>query len=125
MSEKIKLRVPAEPAAEYVEHGNFKATLDPGTTIEVEDRAFADWLVSEYALEDLTPAAEPAGEPDVNPLEAEYPADFPDRALLIGNQIPIETARGLDRDQLIALPYIGKKKADAILEYFAAEGGNE
>ena len=131
MAEKtIKLKVPAEPKAEYVSVGNYGTELVPNATVEVTHRPFADWLVREHGLE-IVSGEEPAGgqqQPEkteeqifAEKLEAEYPADFPDRKILIGQKIPIETARGLDRDQLIALKNVGEAKADAILSYFASE----
>lgn len=148
MSEEIiRLRVPAEPPEgylasgakrkedderpmfpEYVEQGYHSTELPLGKTIEVKDRLFADWLVREYGLEDLTPPAvsdEEETEAEGSPA-SDYPEDFPGREVLIENNISIDTAKSSTKEQLVALKGIGEKTADAILEYFARDnGGNE
>lgn len=58
MSEKIELKVPATPAAEYVSQGNHSAKLTPKAVITVHGRRFADWLISEYGCTEIE-AAEP------------------------------------------------------------------
>lgn len=55
MSDSIKLRVPADPAAEFVSQGNFHAELKPKSTIETTNRAFADWLINAYGLTEVAP----------------------------------------------------------------------
>lgn len=60
MSEKIYLKVPSKPAAEFVSHGNYSATLDPQSVIAVENRRFADYLVREFACAEVA-NPKPAG----------------------------------------------------------------
>lgn len=117
---KIKLKVPGEPKAEMVAQGNFYAELEPNSTIEVEDRDFADWLVNAHGLTETTEAKPaPTGQTETEKLLAEYPADFPHRKVLVNAGIPYQTTIGLDRDALIAVNGIGKSYADEILAFEA------
>lgn len=127
MAKKYILQVPADKPAgfpEFVTQGNFQADLTQ-ETVETTEANFARWLVAEYGLEDVTPevADDDGGADEPSAVPGEYPEDFPRREVLIENNISIDTARGLDRDQLIALNGIGEKSADAILEFFNSTGG--
>ncbi len=53
MSEKIYLRVPSHPEAEFISVGNLEVTLVPGEVAEVDNRQFADWLVREHGLAEI------------------------------------------------------------------------
>jgi hypothetical protein len=127
-----KLRVPSQLPdgfPEVVSHGNREAVLDPGSTIETHDRRFADWLIAEYGLEEkggqqpqTLPPAEEAASDTIN--DEAYPANFPARDILIGNNVAYETAIKLDVDQLKAYPGIGPKTAEQISS-FVENGGNE
>jgi len=64
MSEKIKLRVPKKPEAEYVSQGNFGAELKPNGIVETPSRRFADWLIETHGLTEIE--SRPAAEPDKN-----------------------------------------------------------
>lgn len=115
---KIPLQVPAKPKAEFASVGNFEAELKPNSTIEVESRTFADYLISEFDLKEIGASGNTSNSGDnPQPLEAEYPADFPKRKVFIGLNMPFETARNLDREQLIAVNRINDKSADAILAW--------
>ncbi|MEO8650496.1 MAG: hypothetical protein ABI539_15140 [Acidobacteriota bacterium] len=126
--EIIKLRVPAEPKAEFVSHGNLGVDLVPGSAIETPDRRFADWLIEHYELEEI--GTEKVGDPDGDGAAEEsendlgYPADFPSRDALITAEVPYETAINLNAEQLAEYKGIGPKTADAIVAY-VAEGGTE
>jgi hypothetical protein len=133
MKQIISLKVPAEPKAESVSHGNFNADLTPGETIETTDERIANWLVSDYDLTEIDrrdvpdqPAAETetAPEPAAEDLAAGYPDDLPGRDALITAEVPVSTAKTLSVEQLAEYKGIGPKSAAAIVEYFAA-GGNE
>ena len=135
MSEKkIRLQVPdvvPEGFPEFLSHGNFEATLTPGSTVETVHRGFADVLVRDYGLVEAVSGQHSAVSPDKDQRskiedqsDDQFPDDFPRRELFAGQEFSLETLRGFDRDQLIALPGIGEKTADAILEYFANDGGN-
>jgi len=121
MKEPIKLKVPAKPKSEFVSQGNFGAELKPNGTVETESREFADFLINQYGLTETS--AGDSSENDAPPpsgLEAEYPADFPYRNVFISQKIPIETVRGLDREQLISVKGLGAKSADEVLAYAPA-----
>jgi hypothetical protein len=133
MKQIISLKVPAEPKAESVSHGNFNADLTPGETIETTDERIANWLVSAYDLTEIDrrdvpdqPAAgtETVAEPAAEDLAAGYPDDLPGRDALITAEVPVSTAKTLSVEQLAEYKGIGPKSAAAIVEYFAA-GGNE
>jgi hypothetical protein len=133
MKQIISLKVPAEPKAESVSHGNFNADLTPGETIETTDERIANWLVSDYDLTEIDrrdvpdqPAAvtETVAEPAAEDLAAGYPDDLPGRDALITAEVPVSTAKTLSVEQLAEYKGIGPKSAAAIVEYFAA-GGNE
>jgi hypothetical protein len=133
MKQIISLKVPAEPKAESVSHGNFNADLTPGETIETTDERIANWLVNNYDLTEIDrrdvpdqPAAETetAPEPAAEDLAAGYPDDLPGRDALITAEVPVSTAKTLSVEQLAEYKGIGPKSAAAIVEYFAA-GGNE
>lgn len=52
----IKLKVPKKKdLPESVNQGNFHAELKPGGSVETSSRAFADWLIREYELEEIAP----------------------------------------------------------------------
>ncbi|MBK8810716.1 MAG: hypothetical protein IPN69_08285 [Acidobacteria bacterium] len=52
----IKLKVPKrKDLPEFVNQGNFSAELQPGKTIETISRTFADFLVREFGLKELSP----------------------------------------------------------------------
>jgi hypothetical protein len=133
MKQIISLRVPAEPKAESVSHGNFDAELVPGETIETTDERIANWLVSDYDLTEIDrrdvpdqPAAETetAPEPAAEDLAVGYPEDLPGRDALIAAEVPLSTAKSLSAEQLAEYRGIGAKTAEAIVNYFA-EGGTE
>lgn len=50
----IKLKVPKRKLPEFVNQGNFSAELQPGKTIETISREFADFLVREFGLTELS-----------------------------------------------------------------------
>ena len=116
MSE-IKLKVPAEPKAESAGQGNFKADLVPNSTIEVKNRAFADYLINEFGLTEIKPKVKAQTAKEESPFAAGYHPRMPGRDALIAAEIPFETLQGLTREQLIKLPDIGAKTADAILSF--------
>jgi hypothetical protein len=139
MAKKIyRLRVPAEPEEgypEFVAHGQLEATLTPGGTVETDNANFAWFLEDRYDLEPLeTVEVEDESTDDVDPvnnndepkmIDADaYPQDFPAREILIGHNVPYETAIGLDADQLKSYKGIGPKLADEIIE-FVENGGAE
>jgi hypothetical protein len=134
MKQIISLKVPAEPKAESVSHGNFNADLTPGETIETTDERIAFWLVSEYGLKEVgreevkteEPAAETqtAAEPAAEDLADGYPEDLPGRDALIAAEVPLSTAKTLSAEQLAEYKGIGPKTAESIVEYFAV-GGTE
>ncbi len=99
---------------EYISQGEHSVTLAPGDTVEVDSRRFADWLVRELGLVDVTPAATDG-----------FPEDLPGRNVLIRENLTIEAVKEYTREQLIALDGIGEKTADAIIAYFADHGGKE
>jgi hypothetical protein len=130
MKQIISLKVPAEPKAESVSHGPHDAELEPGSTIEVSDERFADFLVSEYDLEEVdrreVKTDEP-GSPEAPPVEVDeesYPEDLPGRDALIEANVPLSTARTLSAEQLVEYKGIGSATAERIVKYFAA-GGHE
>jgi hypothetical protein len=132
MKQIISLKVPAEPKAESVSHGNFDADLTPGETIETSDERIANWLKADYDLKETgreevkaaEPAPEETPETPAEDLAAGYPEDLPGREALIAAEVPVSTVRSLTAEQLAGYKGIGPKTADAIVEYFAA-GGNE
>jgi CRP-like cAMP-binding protein len=133
MKGNFKLRVPDEPKAEFVSHGNLGVELRPGETWRRPIERFADWLVSNYDLTRSIVAmcrtnrrveTETAPEPTAEDLAAGYPDDLPGRDALITAEVPVSTAKTLSVEQLAEYKGIGPKSAAAIVEYFAA-GGNE
>src|SRR5689334_11102147 len=107
MTQIITLKVPAEPKAESGSHGNFDADLVPGETIEVSNERFANFLISEYDLEEVDrrdvetseePAAETESADEVTLLS--YPDDFPGREALTEARVPFDTAKTLTAEQL-------------------------
>lgn len=133
MKQIISLKVPAEPKAESVSHGPHDAVLDPGSTIEVSDERFANFLVSEYGLVEVDrrevkaddPQPPTADETEPPTVDAEdYPEGFPGREALVEANVPFATARSLSAEQLVEYKGIGAKTADAIVEFVAA-GGTE
>lgn len=130
MAERILLKVPAKPKAEFVSYGNFDAELVPGSTVETTDPQIADWLVSEWGLKEISretiekPVEEPAEDVPTPDLSAEYPEDFPSREALIEANVPFETVKTLDAEQLVGYKGIGAKSAAAIVDY-VAKGGTE
>lgn len=130
MKQIISLKVPAEPKAESVSHGPHDADLVPGEIVETSDERFANFLVSEYELEEVdrrdVKADEPAPAAET-PVEVEtedYPEDFPGREALVEANVPMATVRSLSADQLVEYPGIGPATAKRIVEHFAA-GGTE
>ena len=58
MSAKIKLKVPAKPDADYISQGNHSVECEPGSTVEVENPRFAEWLVREKGFETVNDSEE-------------------------------------------------------------------
>jgi hypothetical protein len=125
--EIIRLRVPENPKAEFVAHGNLGVELKPGQTVETPNRRFADALVAEYDLEEIetVPVGEDPGKAgDGEPAsELGYPADFPGREHLIAAEVPHATAVNLSAEQLAEYKGIGPKSAEVIRKF--VEGGTE
>lgn len=139
MSEIIRLKVPASVTEDYtvndpetgesrtetrtiefVSHGNLSAELKPKTQIKTKSRAFADHLIGRYGLTEIVETADGDAsddDADENAFESQYAADFPYRKIFIDLGMPIETVRGLNREQLIGVKGIGEKAADAVLNY--------
>lgn len=131
MDEKIKLQVPSEVPEgfpEYVEQGYLSTELPRGEVIEVADRRFADWLVRELGLVEVdvptSEASSEAGGSPAFPADA-FPDDFPRREIFTGQELSLGDLRGKSREDLIALPGVGEKTAEMILEYFAGEENSD
>ncbi|MBS1793353.1 MAG: hypothetical protein JSS81_05835 [Acidobacteria bacterium] len=45
---------------EFVSHGNYEADLTPGSTVTTTSRKFADWLVGEFGLEEISDPSDDA-----------------------------------------------------------------
>lgn len=123
MTEKIRLKVPSAPAAEFVSQGYLRADLQPDGVVETDSRQFADYLIGEFGLAEI---GEPqrsdssSSEPSLKErLEAEYPPDFPRRDVFIEMEMPLATVRGLTREQLVDLNGIAEKTADKVLAFLA------
>lgn len=123
MNETIKLKVPKDGVTvegnvvEELSQGNFRAQVAPNTAIEIESRQFADWLILSHGLTEIKPKEKKNQTENENPFAGDYAPDFPGREAFITAQIPLETVRGLTRDQLVTIPGIGAQTADAVLGY--------
>jgi len=141
MNEPIKLKVPSggvthavttvdpdtkeavteQLPVEYISQGNYDAELKPTSIVETKSAAFAEYLASAYGLEIINPQpvvpGDDSGSPPPRDFEAEYPADYPKREIFIGLKMPFETARGLEREQLVTISGIKDKTADSILAW--------